>query len=402
LTTAVGIDDITFYGSTLAVAAAELAAARGTPEQDVRRLRLLRRSLPPSFEDPVTLAVNAARALDGAADPDRYGLLIVATESGVDYAKPLSSYVHKYLGLSHRCSHVEVKHACYAGTAALRLAADWVRAHPGERALVITTDMARRLFHDPGEPAEGAGAVAMAVTADPRVLVLDPERGVAAREVYDVMRPTPALETINSELSLAAYLDLFELAWAEFEQVAGEDVFAELAHVVYHTPIIPLVEQAHRLLLESACPSADAVESFDRMVLPSLRYTQELGNTYSGSLWAGVTALAEHAPSTAEGTRIGLYSYGSGSCAEFFSGRFGPAARETVAAHGLADHLAARRAVSTTDYERIVLDTERGLTQSQFTPDTALTGTLYDDAYAGRGLLVLDAVTDYYRSYRWS
>lgn len=403
--TAVGIDDITLYGSTLAVDATELAAARGIPDADVRKLRLLRRSLPPSFEDPVTLAVNAARGLDGAADPERYGLLVVATESGVDYAKPLSSYVHKYLGLSHRCRHVEVKHACYAGTAALRLAADWVRANPDAHALVITTDMARRLFDDPGEPAEGAGAVAMAVTADPRVLVLDPESGVAAREVYDVMRPTPELEVIHSGLSLAAYLDLFELAWAEFRASAGEDVFGELEHIAYHTPIIPLVRQAHGLLLESAWPGAAAdehAESFDRMVLPSLRYTQELGNTYSGSLWTAVAALADHAPSVAQGTRIGLYSYGSGSCAEFFSGRFGSAARETVATHALAEHLDARRSVPVAHYEQIVLDTERGLTQPRFTPDLAATGSLYDSAYAGRGLLVLDAVTDYYRSYRWS
>ncbi len=402
---AVGIDDINLYGSTLTVDALALAAVRGTAVREARRLELLRRSLAPVFEDPVSLAVNAARPLTDPDDPERYGLLIVATESGVDYAKPLSSYVHKYLSLSHRCRHIEVKHACYAGTAALRLAATWVQADPSRRALVVTTDMARRLFHDPGEPAEGAGSVAMAVSADPRVLALDPECGVAAREVYDVMRPTPVLETIHSALSLAAYLDLFELAWADYRAAAGERVFDEFTHMIYHTPIVPLVRQAHGLLVEDNHPDADPderAESFERMVLPSLRYTRELGNTYSGSLWSTLAALVDHAPRVDPGARIGLYSYGSGACAEFLSGRFGTAARETVGRHRIADHLAERRTVGIPTYERIVAETERGLSEADFTPDLTLVPGLFEEAYAGRERLVLDHVRDYYRTYRWS
>lgn len=402
---AVGIDDLNVYGSTLTVDAVELATARGTSEREARRLRLLRRSLPPSFEDPVSLAVNAARPLTDPRDPGRYGMLIVATESGVDYAKPLSSYVHKYLGMSHNCRHAEVKHACFAGTVALRMASSWVRCNPSQRALVVTTDMARRLFHDPGEPAEGAGAVAMAVSAGPRVLALDPECGVAAREVYDVMRPDPVRETIHSALSLAAYLDLFELAWAGYREAAGEKVFEEFAHTIYHTPIVPLVRQAHALLVEANRPDAGADEideSFERLVAPSLGYTRELGNTYSGSLWANLAALVDHAPSVDPGTRIGLYSYGSGACAEYFSGRFGGAARETVGRHRIAEHLAQRRTVGVEAYERTVLEAERSLSRAEFDPDHSIVPGLYEDAYAGRGRLVLENVRDFYRTYRWS
>jgi 3-hydroxy-3-methylglutaryl CoA synthase len=408
MTPDVGIDDLNLYGSTLAVDAVAIATARGTPEREARRLRLLRRSLPPSFEDPVTLAVNAARPLTSVDDPERYGLLIVATESGVDDAKPLSSYIHKYLGLSHTCRHFEIKHACYGGTAALRMASSWVQCQPNRRALVITTDMARRLFGDPGEPAEGAGAVAMAVSAEPRVLALDAACGVAAREVYDVMRPTRVLETIHSALSLAAYLDLCELAWAGYREAAGSIAFDRFAHVIYHTPIAPLVQQAHALLVEANRPDASPAEqaaSFEQLVLPSLRYCQELGNTYSGSLWAALAALVDHAPTVAHGAPIGLFSYGSGACAEFFSGRFGSAARETVGRHRLAEQLARRRAVDVATYERIVLDVERSLTEPHFMPDAAATpglSGLYDEAYAGRGLLVLDNVRDHYRTYRWS
>ena len=56
---------------------------------------------------------------------------------------------------------------------------------------------------------------------------------------------------------------------------------------------------------------------FEKRVRPSLRYCQEVGNIYSGTIFlalcgvlAGLTAPA----------RIGLFSYGSGCCSEFYSG----------------------------------------------------------------------------------
>ncbi|MGH3431274.1 MAG: hydroxymethylglutaryl-CoA synthase, partial [Thermocrispum sp.] len=200
-------------------------------------------------------------------------------------------------------------------------------------------------------------------------------------------------------------LDLFELAWENYREAAGATAFEDFSHVLYHTPVVPLVEQAHGLLVAANHPEAqraDHTESFERMVQPSLRYTRELGNTYSGSLWTTLAALVDHAPSVAAGERIGLYSYGSGSCAEFFSARFGPAARPTVAGHRLEEQLNARTTVSVAAYERIVLDTERSMAQAHFAPDLALVPGLYDDAYAGRGLLVLEQVREYYRGYRWS
>src|SRR5206468_4499968 len=97
------------------------------------------------FEDPVTNAVNAARPIiDRLAPADRASIELVAvgTESSFDFGKSMSTYVHHYLGLSPRCRSFEVKHACYAGTAALQAAAGIVGADPtrGARALVVATD----------------------------------------------------------------------------------------------------------------------------------------------------------------------------------------------------------------------------------------------------------------------
>lgn len=410
----IGIDDINVYASSLVVSAAAIARARAGPSGSASghaqaRLELVSRSLPPPWEDPVTLAVEAARPVVRGIEA-QIGLCLVATESGVDDAKPLSSYVHRWLGLSERCRHAEVKHACYGGTLALSFAADWVRAGPGRKALVITTDMARRLFEDDrvagevrgdsAEPAEGAGAVAMLVSAEPRVMALGAHRAVAAREIYDVMRPTRTAEVIHARRSLAAYLDLLESAWEDFTRTAGAGVLGELGYLLYHTPLVPLVAQAHRLVTSDADP-AGADVGFERLVRPSIGWGQAIGNTYSGSLYVALACLAAGVAVTAP-TRLGLYSYGSGSCAEFYDGWLVPGAHEVVGRHGIDARLLARREVDVTTYEAIVRAHEASLSQAHFTPELALPAGHYEAACAGHGQLVLERVAEHYRSYRWS
>ena len=387
----VGIDDLNVVGGSLVVDARTIAEARGTAHT-LAKLELVSRSLPASFEDPVTLAVNAALpVVEGHRD--QIGLLIVATESAFDDAKPISSYVHHWLGLPEACRHLEVKHACYGGTAALQLAADWVAARAGREALVITTDLARRLFHDSAEPAEGAGAVAMRVTANPRVLALGQVNAVAAREIYDVMRPTRTAEVIHASKSLAAYLDLLEATWDGFRDEAGQGVLGELSWMIYHTPLVALVRQAHRMIVEDP----DHPSDFETLVRPSVGLGQRIGNTYSGALYVALASLALSKPVT-KPTRIGLYSYGSGSCAELYDGWLQPTAHATVSRHSIAAALDARPEVDLTTYEALVLDVEKGLSQPHFEPGT------HDpaDHDLPKGSLVLSSVVDHYRSYAWT
>ena len=403
----VGIDSLNLYGSTLAVDNEMVAVARGL-ERYLDHVQIRRRSIAPLVEDPITLAVNAARPLVEEAGPDAFELLIVATESGVDLGKPISSYVHRHLGLPSRCRNLEAKHACYAGTAALQLATAWVRSgeRPGKRALVITTDLPGRQFGEPAEFTPGTGAVALSVGAEPRVLALDPWSGYASREIYDTARPTPTTHWVDEALSLGAYLDLFEMAWEEYRRArrdrgGGE----ELTHVVYHMPLVRLVREAHRILEESEgeeWSEERLASSFERMVRPSLAYCEEVGNIFSGTLYAGLAALLDSAACPSAGARIGLYSYGSGSCAEFYSGVVGPAARETVSRHGIAAHIAERRPLTLEEYERTVLDHEASVGRAEFRPGCDLPAGLYAQAYEGRDRLVLARVENHYRHYSWS
>jgi 3-hydroxy-3-methylglutaryl CoA synthase len=405
----VGIDDLNIYGSTLAVSVADIAATRRIPEKNFEAVQFFRRSVTPPYEDPVTLGVNAAKPIVDSAGGADFELLIVASESGLDYGKPLSSYIHRYLGLDSRCRNFEIKHACYAGTAALQLACSWARsdASGSKKALVIMTDLPRCHFNDPAELTAGAGAVAVSVARDPRVLEIEQRSGFACKEIYDVARPTATSEWGDAVLSLGAYLDLLEMAWESYQASFRADLVIEehFRYLLYHTPLVSLIEQAHQVLLEAAEPdrSPDEIRSsFSRMVRPALCYAQELANIYSGSLYALLAGLIDSVSDMTAGTRIGMFSYGSGSAAELFAGLLRPSARRTLIPHRIGEHLAARRTLSVDTYEALVRETTRCLISQDYRPDHGVVPHHFDEFYRDRQLLVLQSVENYYRKYSWS
>jgi polyketide biosynthesis 3-hydroxy-3-methylglutaryl-CoA synthase-like enzyme PksG len=199
-----GIEALNVYGGRACLDVATLARARGIDGARFQNLLLKEKTVALNFEDAVSFAVNAAKPL--VQPTDKIELLIVATESGIDFGKPVSAYVHHYLGLGRNCRNFEVKHACYAGTAGLQMADAFIRSNssPGAKALVITTDAARPIPNTYAEPSQGAAAVAMVISADPVVLDLEPgANGYYGYEVMDSCRPAADIETASSSLSFA-------------------------------------------------------------------------------------------------------------------------------------------------------------------------------------------------------
>ncbi len=405
----VGIDDLNVYGSTCSIDIETIARARGRSGKGLQAVQFLRRSVTPPSEDAVTLAVNAAKPLVDAAGPGAFELLIVATESGVDYGKPLSTYVHHLLELNPACRNFEVKYACHGGTTGIQLAVSWIRSHaPGAKALVVMTDLARRHLGDPAELSAGSGAVAVVIAADPLVLRIEEPTGYACREVYDVARPTTTIEWGDAVLSLAAYLDLLEMAWEGYQKQAACDapVDERFRYMLYHTPLVSLIEQAHETLLragrEDLSPS-QIDDSFDRMVAPALGYPRELANIYSGSVYSKLASLVDQTADLEPGARVGIFSYGSGSCAELFGGVIVEGARQRVSRHCIGARLARRRALDLPDYERFVSETDVMLTSCHYDPPPFDAGPdLEGDSHDGEPRLVLSGIRNYHREYAWT
>ena len=289
------------------------------------------------------------------------GMLLVATETAVDHAKPVSIFVHELLGVGRHCRVYELKHACYAGTAALMTAADWVRAggNRRRRALVIAADIARYTVGSPGEPTQGAGAVAMLVGPEPSALVLGEESATYAANVHDFWRPLYSKDAfVDGHYSVQCYLDALSGAYQQFCEKNPGVTTANFAALAYHVPYGKMAKKAHRqvrTLEGDATPDA----SFNELVAPSLTLCAQVGNIYTGSLYLALTSMLATHGKNLDGQRIGLFSYGSGSCAEFFAGTVTPGAQARVKALGLEALLSSRRKLTIAEYEGIMREREQ-------------------------------------------
>jgi len=406
----VGIEKLRAYPGSLALSMASLCEARGRDPADIRATMMVdERSLNAPWEDPVTMAVNAALPMLTERDRAEVGLLIVASESGVDQEKPMSTWVQRYLGLSSRVRNIEVKHACYGATAGLQLAASWVASGvaPGETALVINTDQSRMHFGRPWEYVLGAGAVAVLVSARPRVLELELGAcGIHTNEVSDLTRPTAHVETGNSETSLLSYLDGLEGAFDDYvrRRPAAADLDPYFQRLVYHLPFAGMGLVAHRALLRriGRTARAAAADDFARRCGASLAHSRRMGGTYGASTFLGLMALIDGDATLAAGDRVGVFSYGSGSCAEVWSGRVLPDAREVVRAAGLPALLDRRRQVTVAEYEAVERARAEAIDAANHTTDRTLLGDWYDRYYTTAPHLVFDGMGDHYRRYSWS
>jgi polyketide biosynthesis 3-hydroxy-3-methylglutaryl-CoA synthase-like enzyme PksG len=408
----VGIEAINAYGGHAFIEVRELFEKRGLDLARFENLMMQKKSVNLPCEDPVTFAVNAAKPIVDALSEDdrnRIELVIAATESGLDFGKSLSTYIHDYLKLSRNVRLFEVKQACYGGTAALQMAANFIAsgASPGARALVVATDIARAAAKGTyGEPSQGVAAVAMLVSDTPHIFKLDHgASGCYGYEVMDTCRPLPELETGDPDLSVLAYLECVEATFRAYcERVEGADYASTFDFLGFHTPFAGMVKGAHRNAMRKflKAPAAEIDADFQRRVAPSLSYCVEVGNVYSATLYLALCGLIDHAP-LSRPSRVGMFSYGSGCSSEFYSGVITPESRRRLAGMRIAERLATRQYLDIDRYDRILdLNMEWIFGVQNKKIDHTPYRDLYDLQFAGRGLLVLKEVKGFHRTYEWS
>lgn len=275
-------------------------------------------SMPAPDEDVVTMAATAAKQIIDRNGIDGIRTLLFATETGLDQSKAAGVWVHELLDLPSNIRVAEFKQACYAGTAALQSALGIIARNPSERVLVITSDVARYELDSPGEPTQGAGAVAMLISADPALVEIEATSGVYTDDVDDFWRPNDSTTAVvDGRLSVRAYLDAVVGAWEDLSTNGGPGADT-LERVVYHQPFTKMAMKAHAHLTRHT--GADLGEG--GLGTGSV-YNRSLGNTYTASLYSSLASLLDHEDDLT-GKRIGLFSYGSGLVSEFFTGIIQP------------------------------------------------------------------------------
>lgn len=415
----VGIEAMNIFGGSAYLDVMELANHRQLDTTRFHNLLMLEKSVALPFEDPITFGVNAAKPLIDALNQeeiDRIELVITCTESGIDFGKSISTYIHHYLGLNRNCRLFELKQACYSGTAGVQMAINFVlsQVSPGAKALVVATDISRFMVADRGEalnmewsftePSAGAGAVAVLIGENPVVFQMDVgANGYYGYEVMDTCRPVPDSEAGDADLSLMSYLDCCEQAYLQYvNRVGGVDYRSTFGYLSFHTPFGGMVKGAHRTMMRKmAKATLDEIESdFEKRVLPGLIYCQRVGNIMGATSLLSLASTIEHGDFRTP-QRIGCFSYGSGCCSEFYSGVVTQKGQDRLRELQMGKQLNERYPLTILEYETVL----QGSNEVKFgTRNVKIDKELVSGAFTsclGKERLVLDNINEFHREYRW-
>jgi hydroxymethylglutaryl-CoA synthase len=357
----IGIDQLGVYTSKQFLSLETLAIARNIdPKKYTQGIGIKEISIASPGEDVVTLAANAGYRALKAADisPEDVGLLIVGTESSVDKAKPSATQVHELLGISNACRVYDIMHACVAATYGVLSAIDWLHNSKNKYALIIASDIARYERETLAEPTQGAGAVAMLLSQNPRLMVLE-ELAHYSKNVYDFWKPLDKeYPIVKGAYSGQCYVKAVKECFSQIE-INSNSAF------IYHTPFPKLVQHAHTLVTSMISPALDWKYHYDEKVSDSIIFPSRVGNIYTASLWLALFSLIENYYHKKGETLSGfnditnkydgcyLFSYGSGCGSALIRGEFVDTSATMAKNYTLKEELDNRTRLSIEEYEAL-------------------------------------------------
>ena len=377
----VGIGDIRVYVPRMQIQLNDLVQRRVGEDPSLERhfgravavtgQRAIR--FPAPGEDSATMAAEAAYEL--MADNSGKSLaglryLAVGTETGVDHSKPVASYVQGMLQrsglpLPSSLATFQVQHACAGGTVG-RLSVAGMLSASGrdESGMVITTDISRYTTKTTAELTQGAGAAAILVETDPRLLELDlANAGLCSRDVDDFFRPLGSVTAkVKGSYSMDCYNQSLDDAFQDHASRLGTtpaELLADTDFVVLHTPFRNMPEMAMKKLLKTHLDldEHDAIAWLDeRGFYKGVDPIADIGNSYSSSLCLFLAFLLEDRyrklGDAIIGKKILIASYGSGNIMVVTTATVMPGAPDVISRWNLGATMDSGLPASMEDYDR--------------------------------------------------
>jgi hydroxymethylglutaryl-CoA synthase len=411
----VGIDAIQFDVPKLYLPIPELAEQRNIePDKLTIGLGLQKMSILDVSQDVITLGANALLKLiqQEQLQLDEIAKIYVGTESGVDNSKPVASYIieliENKLGTKafQHCDVVDLTFACIGAVDALQNCVDFIRLHPTKKAIVIATDFAKYDLNSTGEYTQGAGAVAMVVAANPKIIAFSTETGVATSGVFDFFKPKQTLlksmitgndsnenwfDVVETEITLVkdqpvydghysntCYIDRITAAYDHYKKESQQSgiLFNDWAFIFMHLPycfqgrrtFIEIYAQENQHLLEQTAgentkekiKELAKSQAYQKLVAEKIYPTEiasgAVGNLYTGSIFLGMLSALYYAATNEtqlSNEKVGFIAYGSGSKSKVFEGTLQKEWKAQIGKTKLFEQLELRTAVDFKTYERL-------------------------------------------------
>ncbi len=284
----------------------------------------------------------------------------MGTETIIDKSKAVKTTLMKLFEDSgnHSLEGLDTMNACYGGTNAVLNACLWLHAPDwdGRYAIVVCGDIA--VYEaGPARPSGGAGAVAMLLGRKAPLVVENGLKSFHMENAYDFYKPDLLSEypAVDGKDSINCYLRALDNVYdgyaKRFRVRHGRDFrTSEFSNFIFHAPYNKLVRKGYMRSIYNdylagmlpRTPELDALaakarettyqdkdvekgflavsdKTYDSVIGPTTVGPARIGNTYTGSVYVGLASLISEQPELAKGSRVGIYSYGSGLAAALFS-----------------------------------------------------------------------------------
>ena len=384
----IGIDAIAFDVAKLHLPIKTLANARNIdPEKLEKGLGLLKMTLPDTHQDSVVFGANALTKLilENQINLSEISRIYVGTESAIDSSKPIASFLVNLIeekfgeNTLSECDIVDFTFACIGGVDAMQNCIDFVTLNPTKKAIVVTSDIAKYDLNSTGEYTQGAGAVALLIASNPRIIAFENHWATSTKGVFDFFKPYRTLskseitgndnndswfDNLEAEIEIhkdqpvfegqysnQCYMDRTRNAYFSFKKIknTSETIYNFWESIVMH---LPYAFQGRRMLSEIYALDAEnsVVSENDSAVdyqnkLKEISKTDEykafvtqklqpaelasslIGNLYTGSIFMGLLSTLAHFYDTnkdVSGKKFGFLAYGSGSKSKVFEGTIQP------------------------------------------------------------------------------
>jgi hydroxymethylglutaryl-CoA synthase len=383
-----GIDAIAFDVAKIHLPINTLAKARNIePEKLEKGLGLLKMTLPDVHQDTVVFGANALTKLiiNSNVNIEDIARIYVGTESAIDSSKPIASFLVSLMeqkfgeNTLSECDVVDFTFACIGGVDAMQNCIDFVRLNPTKKAIVVTTDIAKYDLNSTGEYTQGAGAVALLITSNPRIIAFDTNWATSTKGVFDFFKPYRTLskeaitgnsnneswfDNLEAEIEIhkdqpvfegqysnQCYMDRTRNAYFSFKKNANAStsVYNSWKSIIMHLPYSfqgrRMLSEIYALDHENQIISGNEEASEYQNKLKEISKSEEyrnfvtdklqpaeiasslIGNLYTGSIFMGFLSTLAHFYDTktdVSNEKFGFLAYGSGSKSKVFEGTIQP------------------------------------------------------------------------------
>lgn len=396
--TRVGIEKIGIYIPKDYINLSLLAEFRGVdPNKWKKGIGQENMSVMPKDQDVISMGANSCLKILDDEDKNTIDQVIFATESSVDFSKASSTYIHKLLGIQPFAKSYEIKQACYSATAAIQLACDYVRLRPDRKVLIIASDVSKYGLKSSGEVTQGAGAISILISTNVKVMEVSEETVSYTENSFDFWRPSFSdYPIVEGKYSTELYIDAFVKLVEEFNRRFPSSL-DELEALIYHLPftrmgmkaLLGLEEKIKDGSVSIAPELLEKKSIWERNYELSTEFAREVGNIYTGSLYLSLLSLLMNG-NLKDGDKIGLFSYGSGAVAEFYTGILAPNYKQYLYKEDV-DYLLSRR------HELTVEEYEDNYFQQSYIEDTGDIYNKEEDAEEGFYLEKIEGSKRYYK-----